>query len=248
MLLGMSRVLRMMRSLLLLRHRRAWGPFVESAESTGFDHAFTASWSQGGEDLALLSIFAGNVGGTYLDIGAHHPSRFSVTRHLYQRGWKGVNVEANQKLLNKFHDDRVKDTNLFCAVGERDYYDFVVFKEPALSTYDQQWETKFVSEGNEIDRIDRVPGRRLRSIYDEYFETAAVDLLNIDAEGADFEILQSMDFMTLPRARFPRYIQVESEPPMVAALNIPSVKFLIGFGYECFLILPYATILKRIDF
>ena len=238
----------MMRSLLLLRHRWAWGPFVESAESTGFDHAFTASWSQGGEDLALLSFFAGKADGTYLDIGAHHPSRFSVTRHLYQRGWTGVNVEANQKLINKFHEDRVKDVNLFCAVGEEDYYDFVVFKEPALSTYNQQWKAKFISEGNEINRIDRVPGRRLRSIYDESFGTAPVDLLNIDAEGADFEILQSMDFITLPRARFPRYIQIESAPPMDVALNIPSVKFLIGFGYEYFFILPYTTILKRIDF
>ena len=95
----MSRVFRMLRSLLLLRHRRAWGPLVETAETTGFDHAFTVSWSQGGEDLALLSIFAGEIDGTYLDIGAHHPSRFSVTRHLYQRGWTGVNVDANRLLI-----------------------------------------------------------------------------------------------------------------------------------------------------
>lgn len=243
----MSRVFRMLRSLLLLRHRRAWGPLVETAETTGFDHAFTVSWSQGGEDLALLSIFAGEIDGSYLDIGAHHPSRFSVTRHLYQRGWTGVNVDANRLLINKFNEDRTKDINLFCAVGEKDFYDFAIFKEPALSTVNQEWETRFISEGNEVSMIEKVPGRTLRSIYDEYFGEAAADLLTIDAEGADFEILHSMNFKSLSRARFPRYIMVETTPPIEDSLKSPPVDFLTGFSYEPYLVLPFSTILKRVN-
>ena len=98
----MGKVIKMIKSLLLLRSRKTWGPFVESAQITKFDHAFTISWSQRGEDLALLSLFDGKQNGTYLDIGAHHPTRFSVTRHLYQLGWTGVNVDANQVLIDKF--------------------------------------------------------------------------------------------------------------------------------------------------
>jgi FkbM family methyltransferase len=235
----------MLRSLSLLMHRKSWGPFVESAETTGFDHAFTVSWSQGGEDLALLSIFAGELKGTYLDIGAHHPSRFSVTRHLYQRGWTGVNVEANRLLIEKFHEERPRDINLFCAVGQKDEYEFTVFRESAISTINQEWKARFVSEKNEVDRIERVPGRTLRSIYDQFYGDIAVDLLTIDAEGADFEILQSMNFDTLTHARFPRYIQVESDPPISNSLKSPSVNFVMGLGYEPYMVLPYATILKK---
>jgi hypothetical protein len=32
------------------------GPFTEIAETTSFDHAISVSWSQGGEDLALLQV------------------------------------------------------------------------------------------------------------------------------------------------------------------------------------------------
>ncbi len=241
----MERILRMLRSLSLLRHRKSWGPFVESAETTGFDHAFTVSWSQGGEDLALLSIFAGELEGTYLDIGAHHPSRFSVTRHLYQRGWTGVNVEANRLLIEKFHEERPRDINLFCAVGQKDEYEFTVFRESAISTVNQEWKARFVSEKNEVDRTERVPGRTLRSIYDQFYGDIAADLLSIDAEGADFEILQSMNFATLTHARFPRYIQVESDPPISNSLKSPSVNFVMGFGYEPYMVLPYSTILKK---
>jgi hypothetical protein len=148
--------------------------------------------------------------------------------------------------MNKFLKDRAKDTNLSCAVGERDSYEFTVFKEPALSTVNREWKEKFILEGNKVNRIDRVSGRRLRSIYDEYFGEAAVDLLNIDAEGADFEILQSMDFATLPLARFPRYIMVESVRSISESVKSLPVKFAIDFGYEPLFVLPFSTILKRI--
>ena len=38
----------------MLTNPKTWGPFTEVAEISGFDHAVSLSWSQGGEDLALI--------------------------------------------------------------------------------------------------------------------------------------------------------------------------------------------------
>ena len=241
----MGKVIKMIKSLLLLRSRKTWGPFVESAQITKFDHAFTVSWSQRGEDLALLSLFDGKQNGTYLDIGAHHPTRFSVTRHLYQLGWTGVNVDANQVLIDKFEKIRARDINLCVAVGEKESYEFTIFTEPALSTVDPEWKAKFIEEKNEVERIEKIPGRKLRSIYDEFFGITPVDLLNIDAEGADFEVLQSMDFSSLSAERFPSCLMIETSPPVSKSLANHSVIFAINLGYEPVFVLPMATILRR---
>jgi len=101
----MKKGLRMIRALLTLINPKHWGPFVEAAETSGFDHGFTISWSQGGEDLALLTYLKETQNGSYVDVGAHHPDRFSVTRHLYQSGWSGVNLEANPAFLRLLKTD-----------------------------------------------------------------------------------------------------------------------------------------------
>ena len=235
----------MLRSLLLLRHRRAWGPFVETAETTGFDHAFTVSWSQGGEDLALLSIFAGEKDGTYFDIGAHHPSRFSVTRHLYQRGWTGVNVEANSSLLPEFNKKRENDINLWNAVGDKSSYQLSVFEEPAISTINKDWEEKFISENQKISRVEEVPGITVRELLNKYFLEKKCNLLTIDIEGADFEALKTIDFQTLKKSQFPDWILLETTPPLAAALKTDSVSYAQENGYIPHLILPMATLLRN---
>ena len=234
----------MLRALRLLANRSSWGPFVEAAETSGFDHGFTISWSQKGEDIALLGIFEGLPAGSYMDIGAHHPSRFSVTRHLYQRGWHGVNVEANQQLIEAFMQERPRDVNVCVAVGGKDNYELTVFEEPAISTVNSDWKAKFLSEKNEILRVENVVGRKLRALYEEYFPTSPVDLLTIDVEGSDFEVLASMDFESLEGKRFPRYLMLETAPPVADSLAAPSVKLAKQHGYIPWMILPMATILK----
>jgi FkbM family methyltransferase len=202
------------------------------------------SWAQGGEDLALQSIFIGQSDGTYLDIGAHHPSRFSVTRHLYQRGWHGVNVEANSHLIEAFMQERPRDVNVCVAVGEKEEYEFTIFDEPAISTINSDWKTKFLSEENKVQRVEKVFGRKLRDVYDEHFPTTPVDLLTIDAEGSDFEVLSSIEFESLEASRFPRYLMLETSPPVDNSLAMPSVVLARKNGYIPWMILPMATILK----
>ena len=53
------------------------------------------SYSQDNEDLFLNEYFEKISNGFYVDIGCHHPKRFSNTYLLYKKGWKGVNIDAN---------------------------------------------------------------------------------------------------------------------------------------------------------
>jgi FkbM family methyltransferase len=182
--------------------------------------------------------------GSYLDIGAHHPSRFSVTRHLYQRGWHGVNVEANSHLIEAFKQDRPRDVNVCVAVGDKDEYEFTIFDEPAISTINSDWKDKFLSEDNKVQRVEKVVGRKLRDIYDEHFPITPVDLLTIDAEGSDFEVLASLKFESLEASRFPHYLMLETAPPVDNSLSMPSVLLARSNGYIPWMILPMATILK----
>ena len=52
------------------------------------------SYSQQGEDMILKSLFQDHQSGFYVDVGAHHPSRFSNTYFFYLRGWRGINIDA----------------------------------------------------------------------------------------------------------------------------------------------------------
>jgi FkbM family methyltransferase len=239
-----SNQVRAFKALINLRRRKTWGPFVETSELTGFDHAFTVSWSQGGEDIALLSALQCISKGNYIDVGAHHPSRFSVTRHLYQRGWSGINVDANPYLIGAFSESRTRDINLWTAVGANPEYEFTIFVEPAISTVNDEWKNKFLQENQTIKEVIKVPGKTLRAILDENFGHHQLDLLAIDAEGADFEVLESLDFSTLPRERFPKYLLLEAAPPVSTALQTPAVKLAIDHGYEPQMVLAMSTLLK----
>jgi FkbM family methyltransferase len=239
-----NKSLRFVIALSSLLKKSSWGPFTEVSETTKFDHSVTISWSQGGEDIALLHAVSGQHNGTYIDVGAHHPSRFSVTRHLYQMGWSGVNVDANQDLIINFNNVRPRDINLCFAVGMESKYIFTVFEEPAISTLDTQWREKFISEKNKIDKVVEVNGRTLRLILDDFKPTERVDLLSIDAEGSDLQVLKSLEFQTLEKTRFPRWLLLEASPPISNALDTPSVKLAMKWGYEPYMVLAMSTLLK----
>ena len=60
------------------------------------------SWSQEGEDRILYRIFEQQPVGFYVDVGAHHPKRFSNTYFFYRRGWRGINIDAMPGSMKNF--------------------------------------------------------------------------------------------------------------------------------------------------
>jgi len=154
------------------------------------------SYSQEGEDLILLRIFERQKFGFYIDVGAHHPFRFSNTYLFYKRGWKGINIDAtpgSMKLFNKF---RKRDINLEIAVGEKeDLLTFYIFNEPALNTFDEN----LAKQRNGISGyfiIQKIPVKvyPLAKILEEYLPKGQeIDFMNIDVEGKDLEVLKGND-------------------------------------------------------
>ena len=160
--------------------------------------AIKVSFSQSGEDLIIKYIFdALNIAKpTYLDIGAHHPEHLNNTKIFYDLGSNGVNIEANPHLIDAFHEERKRDTNLNCGIGiENKSLDFFILSESTLSTFSKIEAEKACQEGGyKITEIIKIPVISILEVFKKYFFHSAPDLLSIDVEGWDYEILSAIDF------------------------------------------------------
>jgi FkbM family methyltransferase len=236
--------LRAIKAIRSIRKPSAWGPFVETAEKTSFDYAFGVTWSQGGEDLALRAALKDIDHGRYIDVGAHHPTRFSVTRDLYQCGWSGINIEANPNLISEFERKRKRDVNIWACVGTKHEYTFNIFSEPAISTVSNDWKNRFLSEGQSLQSVIQVPGISLEKILEEHSSGSIFDLLCIDAEGSDLDVLRSANFENRYWSR-PSWLLLESEPPVRESLKVPAIEYALSLGYEPYVVLSMSTLLRR---
>lgn len=197
---------------------------------------YTEAYSQEGEDMILLRIFIGKPPGFYVDVGAHHPKRFSNTYLFYQRGWSGINVDAMPGSMDAFRRERPRDCNIEAAVGRDSgvVRKFWIFDEPALNTFDEAIARS--AEGGEHHRkiIDtrEVPTRTLQEICAAHVPAGTkIDFLSVDVEGLDLEVLQSNDW---DRYR-PTYVMAECTGVSFAELPKNEVcQFLLAKGYDLF--------------
>lgn len=193
-----------------------------------FGHGRT-SFAEQGEDLILDRMFIGQDRGIYVDVGAHHPRRLSNTHMLYRRGWRGVNIDATPGSMAWFRRLRPRDVNLELGVtAEASEREFFVFNEPALNTFDAARARSLVRPPYFIKAIHKVPCKPLSTILREQ-SIGEIDLLTIDAEGFDYEVLQTVDW-TVSR---PRVVLTEQHSNDLAAVMESDVyKFMAARGYR----------------
>lgn len=191
---------RLLRSAVARRIRalmpRQLAGFVRSMMRLTDQHA-RFSYSQEGEDMVLDRYFGGQTTGFYIDIGAHHPFRFSNTCALHLRGWRGINIDADPSLISAFNKHRPADINLPIGVSdETGMMTLNVFNEPALNTFDESVARDKAKDGvyRIVARVG-VPVQTLSAILKSHLPPGqAIDLLSIDAEGFDLKVLQSNDW------------------------------------------------------
>lgn len=153
------------------------------------------SYAQNFEDVMLWRTLRLFGPGFYIDIGANHPTHDSVTRSLYERGWRGINVEPVLNYFESLCAERPEDVNLCLAVGDEEG-ELVFFESPetGLSTLSLEMADRQKAEG--IPFIQRtVKTRTLASICEEHVsEARPIHFLKIDVEGFEEQVLAGMDF------------------------------------------------------
>jgi len=149
-------------------------------------------YGQEGEDLVLQRFFHDKNSGFFVDVGAHHPIRFSNTYHFYHQGWRGVNIDAMPSSMNAFKEVRPLDFNIESPVSDSsDPVTFYIFEEPALNTFDPEVAKLHQEKGWPLAEKRELKPSSLEKILDGLSIPNVIDFMSIDVEGHEMNVLRS---------------------------------------------------------
>jgi FkbM family methyltransferase len=211
-----------------------------------WDIYYQKSWSQEGEDLILSRYFENlNANGFYVDVGAHHPLRFSNTFKLYKQGWHGINIDAMPGSMDMFNKLRPRDINIEMAVSEsKQLLTYCAFNEPALNGFSSELTKLRDGHGNNkiIFKKD-LETSTLEEILDQYMPKGQkIDFLSVDVEGLDFSVLKSNNWAKYA----PKLIAIEILGSTIDELLENEVTIFLGqFGYTIYAKCVNTVIFKK---
>jgi FkbM family methyltransferase len=173
------------------------------------------TYSQNFEDVMLARLFQGQETGFYVDVGAWHPELLSVTKHFYDSGWTGINLEpiARQHELLQMH--RPRDLNLNVAVGDKmgRMLFFECIDHDALSTADASQAEALRNSGYDV-RSYEVDVVTLASLAPR-IASRTIDFLKVDVEGLEERVLRGANWKKMR----PRVLVIEATQPVVSILD-----------------------------
>ena len=152
------------------------------------------TYSMDGEDLAINKFVEKKKNGFYVDVGAHHPIQRNNTHILFKKGWEGINIDINEFSIDLFNYLRPKDLNLQIAVsnknGEITFYSQKNFSQ--LNTTDKDIAKEHFQNNF---RTKVIKCKTIQNILDNSkYNNKKIDFLNIDVEGAEMQVLSTLNF------------------------------------------------------
>jgi len=156
-------------------------------------------YSQNDEEKWITEYYNGYVG-KFIDVGANDGERFSCTRRLVELGWSGICIDPSPsafvQLLNLYHKNP-KIISINCALDvDSEIKEFYHRPNGHISTLSSDFKKQW------MHLKDKYQTMYLKTItFDEvlhHFDFDC-DFIKIDAEGMDFEIMQTIPFNKLPK-------------------------------------------------
>ena len=162
-------------------------------------------YSQDHQDEFLeTNVFKGFKNGFFVDVGAH--DGVSINNSLFfekNNDWTGINVEPIESVYSKLIVNRPQCININCAVNNEDgFSEFILNKgytemiSGLKNEFDPRHKNRLsveLSHFGGTTEIVTVPTKRLETIFTEN-NVSLVNYLSIDVEGAEFEVIKSINF------------------------------------------------------
>jgi len=203
-------------------------------------------WSQEGEDILIKRIFANKKNGFYVDVGAHHSSRFSNTYKLYKENyWSGVNIDPSLSSYLDLQKKRKRDININIGISDKkEILKFYSFNEEALNTFSLK-KKKQLKLNYKLKKTEKIHCKKLSDVLDGCLKKKIkIDLLTIDTEGYDLKVLKSNNW----NKYLPDYIIVEISSSTLDEIMKDSItKFLNKRHYRIYSKLHKSVIFKLIN-
>ena len=177
-------------------------------------------YAQRSEDQTLAKLLGPGYKdrpGFYIDVGAWEPTTDSVTKHFYDLGFCGINVEPVPYYFDLLVKERPRDANLSCALGAKtEVRDFYYVAGTGLSTLDEKLAINARDSQNRRMVALQVPVLTLKGVCEVYAPLdKQIDFLKIDVEGGERDVILGGDW---ERYR-PKFLCIEATVPMT---EIPS--------------------------
>lgn len=152
------------------------------------------SYSRNLEDVILQRVLADVEKGCYVDVGASHPVVDNNTYAFYEKGWRGIGVDALD-YGPLWVEARVEDVFVNAALGAKPgQVTFHIFQEtPQISTGSGASLETWRADGRVPDQTATVALLPLSGLLEEHFDGRPVHLLSIDVEGMEKEVLEGAD-------------------------------------------------------
>ncbi len=169
------------------------------------------SYAQNAEDVRLNRAFAGQTSGFYIDVGANDPVNYSVTKHFYDLGWSGINVDPSPGPFALIAKSRKRDINLNVGCSNRRGTLTLYTARGAASGLSSFTAKEVAIHEQKGFKFDTVTANvvTLESICEQHVNGRQIDFMSIDVEGHEREVLEGADF-----TRFrPRVLLIESTLP-----------------------------------
>ena len=161
------------------------------------NYKFYFNSSQFGEDKKIIKLFKSDYKGKYIDLGCFHPTRSNNTLKLHRKGWSGMNIDLNPLTIDLFNFARPKDINVCAAISNKKVKKKLYFlgdldSKNTLNLNHKKWLSKHFRIKNQDFKIKEVHTKKLSDILKKY-NFHEVDFMNIDIEGHELEVLESIN-------------------------------------------------------
>lgn len=167
------------------------------------------SYAQNFEDVMLWRALYNVKNGFYIDVGAQHPMVDSVSKAFYEKGWRGIHIEATPAYAELLRQDRPDELVIQAALSDNhEPLAFYEIPETGISTGELEIALRHIDHGFDVREIT-VSCLTLADVFTRAGERN-VHWLKIDVEGMEKLVLSGWGVSNVQ----PWIVVVESTLPL----------------------------------